>query len=128
MTPRSRDIPPITDAQAEALETVNALAKQNSLRFNPRRGDMFFVNNLTLLHGRDAYEDSKEHVRYALRLWLSTPQQSLKIPKPLLPEWESTFTPDEKIKDFYNVDPWSSKEEADRIVRARGGTDSSKCG
>jgi hypothetical protein len=37
-------------------------------------GDMQFVNNYHVLHGRDAYEDDREHrrIRHLKRLWLET--------------------------------------------------------
>jgi alpha-ketoglutarate-dependent taurine dioxygenase len=40
-----------------------------------RRGDMQFLNNHVILHGRTAYEDhpEPERRRHLLRLWLDIP-------------------------------------------------------
>ena len=89
---------------------------------------MVFVNNLALLHSRDGFEDSTEHVRYALRVWLKNEELSWKIPKPLLLEWESTFTPIDGVEDSYDSDPWSDKQKANDMVRGKSGGPSTKCG
>lgn len=58
---RSADIPPITEAQAEALDMVHFLAEKHSLGLNFQKGDIQFINSLGLLHARDAFTDDPEH-------------------------------------------------------------------
>lgn len=58
---RSLNIPPITEAQAEALDAVHFLAEKYSLGLNFQKGDIQYINSLGLLHARDAFKDSEEH-------------------------------------------------------------------
>lgn len=59
---RSSNIPPITEAQAEALDAVHFLAEKFSLGLNFQKGDIQYINSLGLLHARDAFRDDAEHV------------------------------------------------------------------
>jgi hypothetical protein len=56
--PRSHDIPPITEAQAEALDTLHFLGEKLSVSTNFQKGDMQYVNNLAVFHARDGFTDS----------------------------------------------------------------------
>ncbi|KAF6527320.1 hypothetical protein HZS61_010364 [Fusarium oxysporum f. sp. conglutinans] len=47
--PRSHDIPPITEAQAEALDALHFLGDKLSVSTNFAKGDMQFINNLAVL-------------------------------------------------------------------------------
>jgi Taurine catabolism dioxygenase TauD, TfdA family len=73
---RHADSPRLTPVQREALDRVSAMA--NDPRYNVymdlRPGEMQFINNYHVLHGRTAYVDDvpaglKRHLK---RLWLST--------------------------------------------------------
>ncbi|KAF8954539.1 hypothetical protein BDZ97DRAFT_1864586 [Flammula alnicola] len=66
--PRSADIPPITEAQAEALDTIHFLAEKYALGLSFQKGDIQFINNLSLFHARDGFRDSPEHKRHLLQL------------------------------------------------------------
>ena len=59
--PRSANIPPITEAQAEALDTLHFLAEQYALRLDFQKGDIQYINNLSIFHARDGFRDDKEH-------------------------------------------------------------------
>jgi alpha-ketoglutarate-dependent taurine dioxygenase len=56
--PRSPDIPPITEAQAEALDALHFLAERFALTLDFREGDIQYVNNLSIFHARDGFRDS----------------------------------------------------------------------
>lgn len=58
---RTPHIPPITEAQAEALDAVHFLAEKFSLGLNFQKGDIQYINSLGLLHARDAFKDSEQH-------------------------------------------------------------------
>lgn len=85
-------IPPLSDAQREALDLVEQLAESAdfhiSLDFQP--GDMQLVHNQVLLHAREAYQDFPEpdRRRHLLRLWLSPHR-----PRPLPPAFEERYGP-----------------------------------
>ncbi|KAI1131700.1 Clavaminate synthase-like protein [Nemania abortiva] len=80
---RSENMPHLTPIQREALDFVQAAAQryQRPLRMNP--GDLTFINNLGLLHAREGFEDSEQHVRYLVRLWLKNAEMAWSLPAPL---------------------------------------------
>ncbi|KAJ3815406.1 hypothetical protein EV368DRAFT_30549 [Lentinula lateritia] len=95
---RSSDIPPITEAQAEALDAVHFLAEKYSLGLNFQKGDIQYINSLGLLHARDAFRDDPEHVRHLIRLWLRNDKLAWPTPKPLQSIWQRLYSvpPDEQ--------------------------------
>lgn len=70
-------VPPLTKAQLEALDMVDALADDPDLHleFALEPGDLLFVHNHTILHDRTAYEEWGDPARrrHLLRLWLAVP-------------------------------------------------------
>lgn len=81
--PRSPGLPPITEAQAEALDAVHFTALKNQLVVPIQQGDMRFLNNHTILHCRDSFEDSEQWKRHLVRLWLRNPARAWAVPKGL---------------------------------------------
>ena len=71
---RHAEAPRLTPLALEALDAVSAMARDP--RFNVymdlERGEMQFINNYHVLHGRTAYEDAPGHKRHLKRLWLAT--------------------------------------------------------
>jgi len=59
--PRSIDIPPITEAQAEALDAIHFKGLDNSITIQFEPGDFQFLNNLNLLHSRNGFRDGEGH-------------------------------------------------------------------
>ncbi|KAG6823572.1 hypothetical protein H0H93_003401, partial [Arthromyces matolae] len=51
--PRSTDIPPISEAQAEALDAIHFLGEKYNLGLNFQKGDIQYINNLAIFHARD---------------------------------------------------------------------------
>ncbi|KAF8162841.1 hypothetical protein B0H34DRAFT_650473 [Crassisporium funariophilum] len=89
---RSPHIPPITEAQAEALDAVHFLAEKYSLGLNFQKGDIQYINSLGLLHARDAFRDSEEHTRHLIRLWLRNDELAWSTPKELQPIWRRLYS------------------------------------
>jgi alpha-ketoglutarate-dependent taurine dioxygenase len=57
---RSSELPPLTESQAVALDALHFLAKKHSLVLDFQKGDIQYVNNLSILHARNGYtEDTK---------------------------------------------------------------------
>ncbi|KAJ5369398.1 hypothetical protein N7509_014010 [Penicillium cosmopolitanum] len=71
---RSANIPPLTEAQAEALDAVHFTAEENAISLDFHKGDIQFANNLSILHARGAFTDSAEKRRHLVRLWLRDPE------------------------------------------------------
>ncbi len=73
---RHADAPRLTDTQCEALQTVVAMADDPAYHvlMELRPGDIQFINNYHVLHGRTAYEDDRAggNIRHLKRLWLET--------------------------------------------------------
>jgi alpha-ketoglutarate-dependent taurine dioxygenase len=55
--PRSADIPPITEAQAEALDTLHFTGEKFCVNTEFQKGDIQYVNNLDIFHARDGFVD-----------------------------------------------------------------------
>ena len=74
---RHPDAPRLTPLQTEALGALVRMADDpaNHVQMELRPGDMQFINNFHVLHGRTAYEDDRVggKVRHLKRLWLETP-------------------------------------------------------
>ncbi|KXN87804.1 hypothetical protein AN958_08120 [Leucoagaricus sp. SymC.cos] len=90
--PRSTDIPPITEAQAEALDALHFLAERFSLGLNFQKGDIQYINNLSTFHARDGFRDDEKQSRHLLRLWLHDDEYSWKLPEALEKLWERTYS------------------------------------
>jgi len=68
----------LTPPQREALDVVQEISERQELRLamDFREGDMQFVNNHTILHAREEYEDHDDPAlkRHLLRMWISLPE------------------------------------------------------
>ncbi|GAB1312430.1 TauD/TfdA-like domain-containing protein [Madurella fahalii] len=83
VSPRTPGIPAMTERQAEALDMVHFAAVENQLSISAKRGDIILLNNLAVMHGRDAFVDGAPDTarqRHVMRLWLRNEQ--LAWPKP----------------------------------------------
>jgi hypothetical protein len=73
---RHPEAPRLTDLQREALNEVVRMADDpmNHVTMELLPGDMQFINNYHVLHGRTAYEDDRAagQIRHLKRLWLET--------------------------------------------------------
>jgi len=97
--PRSTGIPPITEAQAEALDTLHFLAEKYALGLNFQKGDIQYINNLSIFHARDGYVDTPEKTRHLLRLWLRNEDLAWETPEELKSIWKGLYyaiSPDEQ--------------------------------
>jgi hypothetical protein len=69
-------VPRISDTAREALSVISEMARQPkyNVYMDLRPGDIQFINNYHVLHGRSAYEDdvANGYKRHLKRLWLST--------------------------------------------------------
>jgi hypothetical protein len=73
---RHPDAPRLSPLQQEALGALVRMADDptNHVQMELRPGDMQFINNFHVLHGRTAYEDDRGagQIRHLKRLWLET--------------------------------------------------------
>ncbi|KAF3012793.1 hypothetical protein E8E14_006430 [Neopestalotiopsis sp. 37M] len=89
--PRSPNIPAITEAQAEALDTLHFLGERFCVNTNFQKGDIQYVNNLAIFHARDGYTDTAEQKRHLLRFWLRDPDNAWQTPQVLQKRWSSLY-------------------------------------
>ncbi|KAI9147576.1 Taurine hydroxylase-like protein SAT17 [Paramyrothecium foliicola] len=89
--PRSATIPPITEAQAEALDALHFLAEKHAVALQFRPGDIQFVNNLSIFHARGAFRDSEQKQRHLIRLWLRDEENAWKTPAALQGLWDRVY-------------------------------------
>lgn len=125
MTPRSEELPPMSEAQAEALDAVHFCALENSVKIRLQAGDMCFVNNLAVLHSRNAFEDDTQAKRYVLRLWLRDVEKAWKLAPELQLEWDRVYAPLTEVQDFYNVEAITDSSNLEKMIDPSA---SSRCG
>lgn len=81
---RHPEAPRLSDLQREALQAVEAMAEEpgNHVLMELRPGDIQFINNFHVLHGRTAYVDDRPtgRVRHLKRLWLETDELASRPP------------------------------------------------
>jgi hypothetical protein len=69
---------PMDDAELAVLDRFEEVTKRPDLmlEFTLRPGEMYFINNYTILHARTAFDDGdaeEDRRRHLLRLWLEVP-------------------------------------------------------
>ena len=92
-------IPPLSDAQQEAIKVLEETCNRLSLHMILEVGDIQFLANTHILHARTAYRDHAPPApsRHLMRLWLATPESEGGWK---LPFWDS----DEKKRGGIQVD------------------------
>ncbi|KAJ5188438.1 Taurine catabolism dioxygenase TauD/TfdA [Penicillium cf. griseofulvum] len=103
--PRSKDIPPITDAQAEALDALHFLAEEHSAALDFQKGDVQYVNNLSIFHARNWFRDEPGKERHLLRLWLRDPENAWETPEKLQDRWDIVYDDLPEDKQTFPLDP-----------------------
>ncbi|KAK8119776.1 Clavaminate synthase-like protein [Apiospora kogelbergensis] len=103
--PRRTGLKPLTDAQIEALDTLESLANQLALSFEFKTGDIQYVNNLALLHGREAFQCQQPMGcrRHLLRMFLKNEGDDLSLPRELDAVIQGLYDHDVEEECF----PWS---------------------
>ncbi|KAF3042352.1 hypothetical protein E8E12_004539 [Didymella heteroderae] len=94
-TPRSRGLPGMTEAQAEALDAAHFLAEKHQLKMTMAPGDLRFFNNLILLHRRDSFCDDEGSTRHIMRIWLRNGELTWDLPEIL--ELDRCFAENEDL-------------------------------
>ncbi|KAK0733122.1 hypothetical protein B0T26DRAFT_633929 [Lasiosphaeria miniovina] len=103
--PRSADIPPITEAQAEALDALHFAAERVAASLDFHQGDIQYANNLSIFHARAAFTDSAEKQRHLIRLWLRDPEYAWETPAALRDRWDRLFKDVSPDKSVFPLEP-----------------------
>ena len=100
---RPANLPFLTQAQREALDMVEAVAKESQIMLDAEPGDMLFINNHAVLHSREAFEDAANAPsRYLVRMWLKNPGMAWKLPRELQ-EGNSRIYDDNELGERWNI-------------------------
>jgi len=65
------------------LDAVHFMLNPTNLLPRPEKGDIRFINNLALLHGREAFEDGADLKEHLVRLWLRNENEDWPLPPAL---------------------------------------------
>ncbi|KAJ5561571.1 hypothetical protein N7461_000332 [Penicillium sp. DV-2018c] len=103
--PRSKDIPPISEAQAEALDALHFLAEEHSAALDFQKGDVQYVNNLSIFHARNGFIDGPGQERHLLRLWLRDPENAWETPQQLQHRWDTVYKDVAEDEQTFPLEP-----------------------
>jgi len=103
--PRSTNIPPITEAQAEALDALHFLAEKFHLKIKLQKGDIQYGNDYCILHARCAFVDTAQHQRHLLRMWFRDPENAWEVPEQLLTRWNGVYGGVRSEKQIFPLEP-----------------------
>ncbi|KAF7528501.1 hypothetical protein PCG10_000345 [Penicillium crustosum] len=103
--PRSKDIPPITEAQAEALDALHFLAEEHSAALDFQKGDVQYVNNLSIFHARNGFRDEPGKERHLLRIWLRDPENAWETPQQLQERWDIVYKDVVEDQQVFPLEP-----------------------
>jgi hypothetical protein len=69
---------PFTDEELAILDFFDETARRNALAVEMGAGDVYFVNNYAVLHGREAYDEAPDtdaaRKRLFFRVWMYLPR------------------------------------------------------
>lgn len=101
--PRDERLPKPTDQQLAALDVVEEIANRIELRITTQPGDMHFINNLAILHRRDAFNNGGNK-RHLVRVRCRSTRLGWAIPKDLKAAWDGAFGPSAR-GESWNLEP-----------------------
>ncbi|KAH6662143.1 hypothetical protein B0J14DRAFT_496316 [Halenospora varia] len=84
---RNPDLPAVTEKQLEALDAVHFTAQRNAIKLPNQVGDIVYINNKAMLHGRNAMakrdNEGELSKRHRMKFWLRDPKRAWKLPSSL---------------------------------------------
>ncbi|KAL5114852.1 hypothetical protein ACEQ8H_007281 [Pleosporales sp. CAS-2024a] len=106
---RDASMPTVSDKQMHAMHAVGELAKRFCVQLDRKQGDVQFVNNLAVMHARQAYRgiNGQPSTRHLLRMFLRDPQQAWEKPARFRNHFDDPFTPGRQQNlPVIDRDPW----------------------
>jgi len=116
---RTPGIPGLTEAQAEALDAVHFAAKRHEIKPRMEKGDLRFINNMGILHRREAFENNATNSRHLVRIWLNNEMMCWKLPRDLRIAWARVFE-DKDREENWDIQP---PRKDGKILRVAGTCD-----
>ena len=85
-------VPPLTDLQADALDTIHFVAAEKSLGLPQRKGDIHLISNRAHFHAREAYGNyPADSSRHLMRLILMDSEFGYTLPEKQMDRWGNLF-------------------------------------
>ncbi|PKS06559.1 hypothetical protein jhhlp_007307 [Lomentospora prolificans] len=102
---RPSHLPSLSSQQREALDTIEAIAQATQMEIQTQAGDIHYINNLAVLHRRDAFVDGDEPTakRHLVRMRIRNDLFKWSIPEELIEEWSRAF--DIKGDRIWHLEP-----------------------
>ena len=116
---RTEGIPGLTEAQAEALDALHFVACKHEVRPRMEVGDIRLVNNMGVLHRREAFVDDPKATRHLIRVWLHNEELCWKLPTPLRLAWARVFE-DHERGESWDIEP---PRKDGKLLRVAGSCD-----
>lgn len=104
------DAPPLIPEQRQALEILSRICREQSIKLNLIAGDILFVNNLSILHARDAYQDRPDLGKSRLLFSMMLRDNHLALQKPACfrEAGDNVFGRSPEKQILLTVDEWES--------------------
>ncbi|RSL59739.1 hypothetical protein CEP51_013880 [Fusarium floridanum] len=116
--PMNETSPSLSPPQEAALKILADTARRHRLQLDTKEGDLVLVNNLSIMHAREAFVDDEVsgEVRHILRLWLQD-QESWSVASTLgyLEPEKAWHVPDEH-QSLRTLSEWVQLPRATRAV------------
>jgi hypothetical protein len=92
---RDPSMPSLSPAQMHALAAVEHLAKKHCVQLDRQNGDIQFINNLSIMHARAAYDTpaGTRSSRHLLRMFLRDPAREWEKTGAYVAKFDDPFTP-----------------------------------
>ncbi|KAI0115734.1 hypothetical protein GGR51DRAFT_360692 [Nemania sp. FL0031] len=116
---RTPGIRGLTERQAEALDAVHFTAKRHEIKPTIVEGDLRFINNMGILHRREAFENNASNARHLIRIWLNNEMWCWKLPRDLRIAWARVFEDDDR-ETHWDIEP---PRKDGKILRVAGTCD-----
>lgn len=102
---RPPHLPSLTARQMEALAAIETIAQATQMEIQTCAGDMHFINNLAVLHRREAFVDGEAltEKRHLVRMRLRSSQYGWEIPEALRRGWHDAF--DKEAERVWHLEP-----------------------
>jgi Taurine catabolism dioxygenase TauD, TfdA family len=110
----------LSPKQLEALDMVLDLAKRYHLKIHTKTGDMLFINNLSIMHARSAFEDQRGSRRHLVRMWIHNDELGWKLPRELQGSFDIIFNSKQKAEELIFLLEPKPEYKAPRITNGTG--------
>lgn len=78
---RNPELPAPTQSQLEALDAVQFIAQKNAITLPVSKGDMIFINDMSVFHAREGFKDGDVNTaRHLLKMYLRDRAQGWTVP------------------------------------------------